>query len=72
MIWILRRFSIWKIADMFLREMSLRALFQLVAVFCFAVAACVGLNRENAVFPCFGWFRVFFFTVWTFAHTNHI
>jgi len=41
------------------------------SVLCFAVVACVGLDCELSVFPCFGWFWVFFFAVWTLSHNNH-
>ena len=37
----------------------------------FAVVACVGLDCELSVFPCFGGFRIFFFAVWTFSHNDH-
>ena len=37
----------------------------------FAVVACVGLDCELSVFPCFGWFGVFFFAVWALSHDNH-
>jgi hypothetical protein len=32
-----------------------------VAVLGFAVVACVGLDCELSIFPCFGGFEVFFF-----------
>lgn len=47
------------------------AVFGVFSVLCFAVAACVGLDCELSVFPCFGGFGVFFFTVWTFSHNDH-
>ena len=37
----------------------------------FAVVACVGLDCELSVFPCFGGFGVFFFAVWTLSHNDH-
>ena len=37
----------------------------------FAVIACVGLDCELSVFPCFGGFGVFFFAVWTLSHNDH-
>lgn len=44
---------------------------EVVSVFGFAVFACVGLDFELSVFPCFLRFWVFFFAVWTFGHGNH-
>jgi len=41
------------------------------SVLCFAVVACVGLDCELSIFPCFGRFRVFFLAVWTLSHNNH-
>jgi len=45
---------------------------EVVSVFGFAVFACVGLDFELSVFPCFLRFWVFFFAVWTFGHGNHL
>jgi len=44
---------------------------EVFAVLGFAVFACVGLDCEYAVFPCFGRLGVFSFAVWTFSHVNH-
>jgi len=41
------------------------------SVLCFAVVACVGLDCELSVFPCFVEFGVFFFAVWTLSHNYH-
>jgi len=43
------------------------SVFGVFSVLCFAVVACVGLDCELSVFPCFGGFGVFFFAVWTLA-----
>ena len=43
---------------------------EVFSVLCFAVVAGVGLDCELSVFPCFGWFGVFFFAVWTFNHVH--
>jgi len=44
------------------------AVFGVFSVLCVAVVACVGLDCELSVFPCFGGFGVFFFAVWTLSH----
>ena len=41
------------------------------SVLCFAVVACVGLDCELSVFPCFGGFGVFCFAARTLNHNNH-
>lgn len=46
-------------------------LVKILAVLGFAVAARVGVYGELSIFPCFGWFRVFFFAVRTLNHNNH-
>jgi hypothetical protein len=48
------------------------SVFGVFSVLGFAVAACIGLDFELSVFPCFGGFWVFFFAVWTFSHYNHM
>ena len=48
------------------------AVFGVFSELCFAVVACVGLDCELSVFPCFGGFGVFFFAVWTFSHNYHV
>ena len=44
------------------------SVFGVFSVLCFTVVACVGLDCELSVFPCFGGFVVFSFAVWTFSH----
>ena len=46
------------------------SVFGVFSVLCFAVVACVGLDFELSVFPCFGGFGVFFFAVWTLNHAD--
>jgi len=48
------------------------SVFGVFSVLCFAVVACVGLDCELSVFPCFVWFGVFFFAVWTLSHNCHM
>jgi len=47
------------------------SVFGVFSVLGFAVVACVGLDCELSVFPCFGGFCYFFFAVWTLSHKNH-
>jgi len=52
-------------------EFQCEAVFSVLGVFsvlCLAVVACVGLDCELSVFPCFLGFSLFFFAVWAFYH----